>query len=177
MSLPFWCGAPVSISCATRACSSRSTVPTRGESLPLSNIADSVFNRCTLTSAGKNVVRTPAGCVAFSGKGDTTETRISSRFQYAIRPALRVSAKPIPGPRRLSTRRPNGTRVWRHEPECRLLHGGLAPWQEQHVKELMSAALNEEVPLSRLARVQLICPVFRQGISGNRPEFPLIDGS
>ena len=29
--------------------------------------------------------------------------------------------------------------------------GGLAPWQERRAKELMSASLNEELPLSRLA--------------------------
>lgn len=31
------------------------------------------------------------------------------------------------------------------------LRGGLAPWQERSVKELMSASMQEEVPLSRLA--------------------------
>ena len=29
--------------------------------------------------------------------------------------------------------------------------GGLAPWQERRAKELMSATLNEQIPLSRLA--------------------------
>jgi AraC family transcriptional regulator len=32
-----------------------------------------------------------------------------------------------------------------------LPRGGLAPWQERRAKELMSAALNEEIPLSRMA--------------------------
>ncbi len=34
---------------------------------------------------------------------------------------------------------------------AKLPRGGLAPWQERRVKELMSDALQEEVPLSRLA--------------------------
>jgi AraC-like DNA-binding protein len=53
--------------------------------------------------------------------------------------------------------------------------GGLAPWQERRVKELMSACLNEEVPLSRLASecglsVRHFARAFRQstGISPHR---------
>jgi AraC family transcriptional regulator len=37
------------------------------------------------------------------------------------------------------------------DPIRALLRGGLAPWQERRAKELMSAKLNEEIPLSRLA--------------------------
>jgi AraC family transcriptional regulator len=45
--------------------------------------------------------------------------------------------------------------------------GGLAPWQERRAKELMSAALNEEIPLGRLAAecglsVQHFARAFRQ---------------
>jgi AraC-like DNA-binding protein len=45
--------------------------------------------------------------------------------------------------------------------------GGLAPWQERRVKELMSASLNEELPLSRLANecglsVRHFARAFRQ---------------
>jgi AraC-like DNA-binding protein len=36
-------------------------------------------------------------------------------------------------------------------PNTGLPQGGLAPWQERRAKELMSASLKEEVPLSRLA--------------------------
>jgi AraC family transcriptional regulator len=36
-------------------------------------------------------------------------------------------------------------------PNAGLPRGGLAPWQEKRVKELMTATLQEEVPLSRPA--------------------------
>ena len=36
-------------------------------------------------------------------------------------------------------------------PNAGMPRGGLAPWQELRAKELMSASLNEEIPLSRLA--------------------------
>lgn len=37
------------------------------------------------------------------------------------------------------------------EANLRLVRGGLAPWQERRAKELMSATLQEELPLNRLA--------------------------
>src|SRR5262249_11496836 len=56
-----------------------------------------------------------------------------------------------------------------------LPRGGLAPWQERRVKELMSANLNHELPLSRLASecglsVPHFARAFRQstGISPHR---------
>ena len=47
-----------------------------------------------------------------------------------------------------------------------LPRGGLAPWQQRRAKELMSANLNEELPLSRLASecglsVRLFARAFR----------------
>jgi AraC-like DNA-binding protein len=56
-----------------------------------------------------------------------------------------------------------------------LPRGGLAPWQERRVKELMSATLNEEVPLNRLATecglsLRHFARTFRQstGVSPHR---------
>jgi AraC family transcriptional regulator len=51
--------------------------------------------------------------------------------------------------------------------------GGLAPWQERRAKELMSASLNEEIPLSRLAgecglSVRHFARAFRQS-TGTSP--------
>jgi len=52
-------------------------------------------------------------------------------------------------------------------PNAGLPRGGLAPWQEKRVKELMSATLRQEVPLSRLAKecdlsVRHFARAFRQ---------------
>lgn len=57
---PLLCGAPASISCALRASSSGSTVPTSVVSFRLSNNLDSVPSLFALTSTRKNAERKPA---------------------------------------------------------------------------------------------------------------------
>jgi len=52
-------------------------------------------------------------------------------------------------------------------PNTGLPRGGLAPWQERRVKELMSESLNEDIPLRRLANecglsVRHFARAFRQ---------------
>lgn len=37
------------------------------------------------------------------------------------------------------------------DPNAEMIRGGLAPWQERRARELMSASLTEDIPLSRLA--------------------------
>ena len=51
-----------------------------------------------------------------------------------------------------------------------ITRGGLAPWQERRVKESMSACLNEEVPLSRLASECALRSGTSPAPSGNRRE-------
>jgi len=51
MIFPGSCGAPASISCARRACSSGRTEPTRAVIFPLSNISVSTRSRAVVTSA------------------------------------------------------------------------------------------------------------------------------
>jgi hypothetical protein len=78
---PRRCGAPASISCAARACSSGRTVPTWVASFPLSKSSEIAFRRAVVTSTSKYAALTPWRVSAASGTRETTETRIPPGFR------------------------------------------------------------------------------------------------